>query len=278
MTTHDEWEDAPTQPPGVVAHQEAEEPRETPGPAVRTGDDEPSGPPPRRRRLGCLRVLGIALALVVAWPLWKLVTWPDVAALAEENPETTAFIERYERRNDREASRRWVAYGSISPHLKRAVLVGEDVNFFSHEGFETAELEKALEEAWREKKVPRGASTVTQQLAKNLWLSPSRNPLRKLEEALLTVQLERNLDKRRILELYLNVVELGPGVYGAEAASRHYFGKPASALSEWEAASLAAGLPNPDDWHPGSGSRAYQNRVQTLLRRMAKAGFLWSEI
>lgn len=274
---HEDPTEAPTPPASVVAHAGLGE-----GPPdaahSRPADGEPPPPRPRGWRRGCGRALGIALVLVAAWLLWKLVTWPDVAALAHDDPATTAFIERYERRHDREASRRWVPYGSISPHLKRAVLVAEDINFFSHRGFETRELEIALRDAWREKTLPRGASTVTQQLAKNLWLSPARNPLRKLEEAILTAQLERRLDKRRILELYLNVVELGPGIYGAEAASRHYFGKPASALSEWEAAALAAALPNPDDWHPGSGSRAYQNRVQTIQRRMGKAGFLWQEI
>jgi monofunctional biosynthetic peptidoglycan transglycosylase len=235
-------------------------------------------PPPRRRRLGCGRVLLVLLALAAAWLLWELVTWPDVAALASENPESTAFMRRYERRSGQEARHTWVPYGAISPHLKRAVLVGEDINFFSHDGFDQGELEIALRDAWKEKRFPRGASTVTQQLAKNLWLSPSRNPLRKVKEALLTRELERHLTKRRILELYLNAVELGPGIYGAEAASRHYFGRSAAGLSEWQAASLAAGLPNPDAWHPGSGSRAYQNRVRTLLRRMGKAGFLWREI
>jgi monofunctional biosynthetic peptidoglycan transglycosylase len=275
--------DAPAPPP-LVAEPEPpaaeSEPDLESGPEERPplGGGEPPARPGRRRLRGCLRVLWIVLALVGAWLLWKLVTWPDVAALAHEHPKTSAFIERWERRHDREASHRWVPYGSISPHLKRAVLVGEDINFFSHDGFERTELEKALHDAWEEKRVPRGASTVTQQLAKNLWLSPSRNPLRKLEEAILTVQLERHLEKRRILELYLNVVELGPGIYGAEAASRHYFGKPASALSEREAASLAASLPNPDGWHPGSRSRAYRNRANTLLRRMGKAGFLWKEI
>lgn len=235
-------------------------------------------PPPRRRRWGCLRALAVVAGLVLVWLLWEVVTWPDVAALATENPESTAFIRRYERRSGEEARQTWVSYGAISPHVKRAVLVGEDINFFSHDGFDKGELEIAVREAWEEKRFPRGASTVTQQLAKNLWLSPSRNPLRKVKEALLTRELERHLPKRRILELYLNVVELGPGVYGAEAASRHYFGKSAAGLSEWEAASLAAALPNPDDWHPGSGSRAYRGRVQTLLRRMGKAGFLWNVI
>ncbi|HLE85115.1 MAG TPA: monofunctional biosynthetic peptidoglycan transglycosylase [Thermoanaerobaculia bacterium] len=268
-------EEEPPAPVEEPAPPPADQPAErtTPVPA-----EEPAAPPPPRRRLGCGRVLLVLLALAAAWLLWELVTWPDVAALATENPESTAFIRRYERRSGQEARHTWVAYGAISPHLKRAVLVGEDINFFSHDGFDQGELEIALRDAWAEKRFPRGASTVTQQLAKNLWLSSSRNPLRKVKEALLTRELERHLTKQRILELYLNAVELGPGIYGAEAAARHYFGRSAAGLSEWQAASLAAGLPNPDAWHPGSGSRAYQNRVRTLLRRMGKAGFLWREI
>ena len=154
------------------------------------------------------------------------------------------------------------------------MLVGEDIGFFSHHGFEHREIRSSLEEAWEERRLPRGASTITQQLAKNLWLSPSRNPLRKVKEAALTWQLERQLSKRRILELYLNVVELGPGIYGAEAAARHYFGKSARSLSTHEAAQLAASLPNPRNWHPGSKSRGYKWRVRMIERRMGKAGWL----
>jgi monofunctional biosynthetic peptidoglycan transglycosylase len=150
--------------------------------------------------------------------------------------------------------------------------------FFSHRGFDTTEMRAALEKAWKEKEAPRGASTITQQLAKNLWLSPSRNPWRKVKEALLTFELERRLGKRRILELYLNVVELGPGVYGAEAASRHWFGKPASALSELEAASLAASLPMPSRWHPGHGTASYERHVRNVLARMRQARWLWKEV
>jgi monofunctional biosynthetic peptidoglycan transglycosylase len=113
---------------------------------------------------------------------------------------------------------------------------------------------------------------------KNLWLSPSRNPLRKLDEAILTWQLERTLAKRRILELYLNVVEFGPGVYGAEAASRRYFGKSAAALVDDEAAQLAASLPSPATWHQGSAKRGYQRHVESITRRMAKAAFLAGQL
>src|SRR5207244_9163926 len=119
-----------------------------------------------------------------------------------------------------------------------------------------------------------GASTISQQLAKNLWLSPSRDPLRKAREAMLTWQLERTLGKRRILELYLNVVEFGPGVWGVESASRRYFGKPAAEVSDDEAALLAASLPKPSTWHPGSTSKAYRRHAEAVRRRMDKAQFL----
>ncbi|HEY2992007.1 MAG TPA: biosynthetic peptidoglycan transglycosylase, partial [Methylomirabilota bacterium] len=122
--------------------------------------------------------------------------------------------------------------------------------------------------------LPRGASTISQQLVKNLWLSPSRDPLRKTREAILTWQLERTLGKRRILELYLNVVEFGPGVWGVESASRRYFGKPAADLGDDEAALLAAALPSPAAWHPGSSSAAYRRHVEAVRRRMDKAQFL----
>lgn len=229
------------------------------------------------------RLLTAALAVAALWLLWRVVTWPDVAALVTHNPETTAFIERWQEKrrsagkSDR-VDRRWVAYDDVSPHLKRAVLVAEDIEFFTHDGFAVEEIKLAVREAFEERKAPRGASTITQQLAKNLWLSPSRNPLRKAEEAILTWQLERHLEKRRLLELYLNVVELGTGIYGAEAAARHYFGKSAAALDEREAAQLAASLPKPSSWHPGSKSRVYAKRVELILRRMSKARFLWKVI
>jgi monofunctional glycosyltransferase len=206
-----------------------------------------------------------------------------VAALARDNPRTTAFIERHVAR-ERRAGRSdrvewgWVPYAAISPHLKRAVLVAEDIEFFDHRGFAPTEVRSALRDAWEERELPRGASTITQQVAKNLWLSPSRNPARKLKEALLTRQLERALPKRRILELYLDVAEFGPGVFGAEAAARRYFGKPAAALDEAEAARLAAGLSRPSRWHPGVRSRGYEGRVASIRRRMDRAAWLWRVI
>ncbi len=242
---------------------------------------------PQRKRSVLLswlrRGLWVLAGLALAALAWQVLTWPDVARLRDVDPDTTAFIERY--RSERRAAGldagvawRWVDYERISIELKHAVLVSEDIGFFDHRGFALDEVKIALREALREREPPRGASTITQQLAKNLWLSPRRSPLRKLEEAILTRQLERHLDKRRILELYLNVVELGEGIYGVEAAARHYFGVPASALSRRQAAELAAGLPRPRRWHPGSDSTAYRRRVEMTLERMDRSGWLLSRL
>ena len=244
-------------------------------------DEAPSGP--SRRRRSRRRWLAAAALPILGWLAWTAATWPDVAALATGNPETTAFIERYRARQRRAGASdavawTWVSYGRISPHLKRAVLVAEDIGFFDHQGFAGEEIREALRTAWRERELPRGASTLTQQVAKNLWLTPSYNPLRKLEEALLTRQLERHLDKRRILEIYLNVAEFGPGVYGAEAAARHYFGTSAGGLGERQAAELAAALPRPRTWHPGAGGPGYRRHVERIRRRMDKAAWLWRVI
>ena len=220
-------------------------------------------------------MLSVTVIVALAYLAWEAVRWPNVAALATRAPGSTAFIDRY-RALERDAGRvprvqwTWVPYGRIATSLKRAVVVAEDASFFSHRGFATAEIREAIDKAVRDFGLPRGASTITQQLAKNLWLSPSRNPVRKAKEAMLTWQLEKALSKRRILELYLNIVEFGPGVYGAEAASRRYFGKPAAELTEEEAAQLAAGLPRPSIWHPGVRTIAYQRYVQDIRRRMER--------
>jgi monofunctional biosynthetic peptidoglycan transglycosylase len=171
----------------------------------------------------------------------------------------------------------WVPMPEISPQLALAVLVAEDIEFFQHHGFSVAEMRIALDQA-REGGRIRGASTITQQLAKNLWLSADRTVARKLREALLAVDLERFLTKRRILELYLNVVPFGPGVYGAEAAARHYFGKSPLFLTELECAHLAAGLTRPSRWYPGVTAPEYVERVNLIRRRMANAEFLWRHL
>jgi monofunctional biosynthetic peptidoglycan transglycosylase len=231
---------------------------------------------PRRARRWVRRLVGLALLVLVAWLGWEAATWPDVAALATRPPRTTAFIERHKAR-ERAAGRAprvewtWVRSGAVSLHLKRAVVVAEDIGFFAHAGFAPREMREAMTHALEELTLPRGASTITQQLAKNLWLSPSRSPLRKVREAILTWQLERTLSKRRILEVYLNVVEFGPGVYGAEAASRRYFRTAAAELDADQAAQLAAGLPRPRAWHPGVTTPAYRRYVETIRRRAERA-------
>jgi monofunctional biosynthetic peptidoglycan transglycosylase len=233
-------------------------------------------------RLGAL-ILGAASLAGVLYCGYVWLSWPDVAELERENPSTTAFIERYRTRAATDADLpqllwHWVEYPAISVHAKRAIVVAEDIEFFSHAGFSTAEIRAAIREALEEGETPRGASTITQQLAKNLWLSPSRNPLRKLKEAILTRQLEESLGKRRILEIYLNVVEFGRGIYGIGAASQYYFDKPASQLTEREAAMLAAALPRPTTWHPGVDDPYYLRYVADILDRMERAQFLWKYV
>lgn len=241
----------------------------------RTTEPTPSRPRGRLVRIvvGSGAVVGLT---ALGWAGYTWLTWPDVGALSTENPSTTAFIDRYlESRSaeDPALAWQWVGYADISVHLKRAVVSSEDLEFFSHNGFSSHEMREALRQAWRERRFPRGASTITQQLAKNLWLSPSRNPLRKVNEAILTRQLEQ-LGKHRILDIYLNVVEFGPGIYGAEAAARHYFGIGARHLTERQAAELAAGLPRPRTWNPSSERRAYRAAVERILDTMRRAEFL----
>ena len=218
------------------------------------------------------RLLVLGLAVVLSFVLYVVLSWPDVAALAENPPQTTAFIEQA-RSGGVEIQWRWVSYERISRDLKKAVLVAEDFSFFSHHGFDTHEIKIAARDAVQGKRV-RGASTITQQLAKNLWLSPSRSPFRKIKEVILTRQLERSLSKRRILEVYLNVVQFGPDIYGAEAASRRYFGIPAGELDREQAARLAASLPRPATWYPGCGRRGYARSVSRIRARTEQADWL----
>ena len=210
--------------------------------------------------------------IVVTACLFVVATWPDVKQLSEANPETTAFIE-LARSRGADVEWRWVSSGLISVNLKKAVLVAEDLSFFNHTGFDTHEIRIAAREAIQGKRV-RGASTLTQQLAKNLWLSPSRSPDRKLREIVLTRQLERHLSKRRILEIYLNVVEFGPGIYGAEAAANHYYDVAAADLGPEQAARLAASLPSPSKWHPGVESRGYEKSVRRILALIEQSEWL----
>ena len=226
------------------------------------------------------RALLILLLLLLGWLAWEVVTFPDVEKLKTERPTTTAFMEQRKRELRREGKDdklewTWVAYGRISPSLRRAVLVAEDNEFYEHKGVDTEAMKEAFERNWKRKKLAAGGSTITQQLAKNLYLSPSRNPVRKLREYFIARALEKHLTKKRILEIYLNVVELGEHVYGAEAGARHYFAKPASALSPSEAALLAGCLPNPRIMNPGNPNKRLRFRQRMILSRMKRWGYLF---
>jgi monofunctional glycosyltransferase len=217
-------------------------------------------------------------ALVVLFVAWQWITFPDVAELATKAPKTTAFMERRKAllRSQGKSDRlqyRWTAYGNISPYLRRAVLVAEDSEFYEHEGVDVNAMREALERDWKRRKITHGGSTITQQLAKNLYLSPSRNPLRKVKEYFIARSLEKHLSKKRILELYLNVVEMGERVYGAQAAAQHYFRKSAASLSPSEAALLAGCLPNPRIMSPGAPNKRLRSRQRMILSRMRRWGY-----
>jgi monofunctional biosynthetic peptidoglycan transglycosylase len=220
-----------------------------------------------------VRYLLVAAVAAFGYLGYVYATLPDVRALRAANPSTTAFMElrAAEARARGRAPRRlqrWVPYARISPTLKRAVLVAEDAAFWQHEGIDVKQIRESLERDLEKGTFSRGGSTITQQLAKNLFLSPSKNPLRKLRELLIARRLEASLSKRRIFEIYLNVIEWGDGVYGAESASRAYFGKSASQLTAEEAATLAACIINPRLMNPDRFTIRLQRRQRLILSRM----------
>ena len=214
-----------------------------------------------------------AMALGFGCVVYTWLTLPDVRPLRTKLPSTTAFMrlrmqEAEAAGRKAEFSQRVVRYGQISPLLIRAVLVAEDAAFFSHDGVDYDELKESIELNWQRGQLLRGASTITQQLAKNLYLSPSRNPYRKVTELLITRRLEAELPKSRILEIYLNEIEWGDGIWGAEAASQRYFGVSASDLSAEQAALLAAAIPNPRVYSPARPNAYLLKRQQLILSRM----------
>jgi monofunctional biosynthetic peptidoglycan transglycosylase len=219
------------------------------------------------------RGLAAIAAVLFAYGAWVYLTVPDVRPLRTTRPETTAFMElraREARARGEEPKRdqRWVPYSRISPQLVRAVLVTEDAAFWQHAGVDYQQIKESLEVNLERGEFARGASTITQQLAKNLYLSPSKNPVRKIRELMIARRLEHELPKQRILELYLNVIEWGDGIYGAEAAARTYFRKPASRLDAGEAALLAAAIANPRVMNPGNPTARLRRRQQMVLGRM----------
>jgi monofunctional biosynthetic peptidoglycan transglycosylase len=244
---------------------------------------------PRIIRVLLLVVLGLALGSIA----YQGIMFGRVSRLRDRNPTSTSMMETREteaRAKGEEPvhEQTWVPLDKISQNLERAVLAGEDTNFTTHHGFDYEAMQKAWEQAQQEAQkeagkeadndpgwIPattafkRGASTITQQLAKNLYLSSQRSFVRKGQEAVLTIFLERELSKRRILELYLNVIEWGEGIYGAEAAAQHYFHKSAAALTAPEAAFLSAMIPNPRTvFNPQTNLRRVQRRQRVILRGM----------
>ena len=214
---------------------------------------------------------GVPLGLAALW-----IALPDPSTLATTNPKTTALIEQ--RRSEARAAHKsfrpmrvWVPLERISPRLVQAVLLSEDARFYAHGAFDWREVQAAAEESFEAGRALRGASTVTQQLAKNVWLGTERTFSRKAKEAVLAVKLERALSKRRVLTLYLNVAEWGEGVFGAEAAARTWFGKPAADLTTAEAALLAAMLPAPRRAHLDPPPRWLARRARHALDLLREA-------
>lgn len=216
------------------------------------------------------RALAALLLLVLLWQGWYLgwvIWWKYV------DPGSTSFMTQRldalrEKKPQADLRYRWVPYAKISRHLKHAVVAAEDDKFIDHEGFDWEGMQKALEKNRKKGKVVAGGSTISQQLAKNLFLSASKTPWRKAQEAIITVWLEALWDKRRILEVYLNVVEWGEGVFGAEAAAARYFGATAAGLGAEQAARLAVLLPAPRKYEKNPYSAYLNARTQSILARM----------
>lgn len=216
------------------------------------------------------RLLLGAVLLVVLYQLW---IFAHVLWWIDHNPSSSAFMDaglaRLQNKNpDAELHHKWVPYDRISPHLKRAIVAAEDSKFLDHEGFDIEGIQNAVEKNIKKGKLVAGGSTISQQLAKNLFLSGNRSLIRKGQEAIITLMIESTWSKRRILEVYLNVIEWGNGVYGAEAAARRYFKTSAARLNARQAAQMAAMVPNPRWYENHRSSRQYQRRVNTIARYM----------
>jgi monofunctional biosynthetic peptidoglycan transglycosylase len=224
----------------------------------------------------------IILLMVALPPLLYFLLMPDLSKLSRENPKKTALMEYREKASKEKGkaykiNQQWVPLSKISSYLVKAVLIAEDDKFWRHEGFDYEAIQKAIEKDLKAKKYKVGASTITQQLVRNLYLSPEKSMTRKISEAFITWRMEKVLPKKRILELYLNVVEWGDGTFGVEAASRYYFGKPSSQLTPQEAARLASVLPNPRKYNPVGDQRYVINRSNLLYSIMIQRGIVIPE-
>lgn len=226
-----------------------------------------------------LRLLGrLFLLLIVLVLLYQLWLFGHVLWWKYENPSSTAFMRQQLavlQEDDPQAELKydWVPYAQISPHLKRALVASEDAKFLEHEGFDWEGIQTAWEKNAKRGRISAGGSTISQQLAKNLFLSGKRSYVRKAEEAIITLMIEATWDKRRIFEVYLNVIEWGVGVYGAEAAARHYYGSSAAKLGPAQAARLAAMVPKPRFYDKNRNARGLNRKAAIIQRRMR-----WADI
>ena len=217
-----------------------------------------------------LKWLGIIILVYQLWIFLHICWWVN------HNPSTSAFMEDrlevlQENNPDAVLKHRWVDYKKISPNLKRALIAAEDAKFVDHEGFDWEGIQKAYEKNLKKGKVVAGGSTISQQLAKNLFLSTKRTPWRKAEEAMITVMLEATMSKRRIFEIYLNVIEWGNGIFGAEAAAKYYYHTSAKNLSEEQAATLAAMVPNPRYYDKHRHAKGLMRKTGIIEARMNSA-------
>ena len=206
------------------------------------------------------------LGILWIYTIHTIFALPDVSHLRAGKPAETAFMKDYN--GKRKLRYKWVPLKRISPNLRHAVIIAEDDQFRVHHGFNWAAIKSAAKRNWKRKSLHYGASTITQQLARNLFLSPSKNPFRKLKELLIALKIERELPKDRILELYLNVAEWGDGVYGAQAAAHHYFGTSAAYLDKHQAAFLAVILPRPVYFDHQRNSEYLNGRVLAIENRL----------
>ncbi len=217
--------------------------------------------------------IAAAVTLVLLYQVWL---FAHVLWWIDHNPASTSFMEaglarQQEKNPDAELRHKWVPYDHISIHLKRAIVAAEDAKFLNHEGFDVEGIQTAVEKNLKKGRLVAGGSTISQQLAKNLFLSGERSFIRKGQEAVITLMIEATWSKHRILEVYLNVIEWGDGIYGAEAAARRYYKTSAANLSREQAARLAAMVPNPRWYENHRSSRAYQRRVAVISRSMGSA-------
>jgi len=228
------------------------------------------------------RLLGIGAFFFLAaagFVSYVFLTLPDVQQLKRTNPTITALMRQraQEKKTTTRGIGRWVRYNDISLHVRNAVLVAEDGAFFQHSGYDVEQIKESVKKNVEQKRFARGASTITQQLAKNLYLSTSKNPLRKINEFFIAQEMERYLTKQRIFEIYLNVIEWGDGIYGIDAAAMAYFAKEPSALLPEEGATLAAMIPNPRRYTPSRNGKYLETRKNQLLKRLADYRYLARE-